>query len=182
MNHIHNIWSNVSKYVLPGALVVFMIYGAASSRLSGQSHGAEMKREIPDCGIAAGSLPPDPYQLELKDIFFDPNSHEIREDAKPVLDENAGVIKSEPEALVVIESYCDTNENLTTALGKKRNDSVKSYLVGKGVGPGRIITVNKCNSYDMELINGKDSPGIGGRVHFVALDEIYEDLAFVSNQ
>lgn len=181
MNTATKIWSRVSKYLVPGALGILIAYGIASTHMAPYSDGAEMESGAPDCEIPAGSEFMYPYAPELKDIFFDENSYRLREDAKPVLDENVSVMKSEPEALVVIESYCDTNESLTTALGTKRSESVKEYVVGKGVDPQRIITVNKCNSYDMELIYGEDSMGMGGRVHFVAIDEPADDLIYASN-
>lgn len=180
MNYISNIWSKISRYAVPGALGVIMVYAAASTHMAEQSDGAELAGETPDYTELAWTETYDPYTPELKDIFFDRDSFTIREDAEPVLDENVRVLKSNPDTFVVIESYCDENEEMTTSLGAVRADLVKAYIVSKGVEPDRIVTANKCNAYDMELQGNRVSVGLDSRVHFVSLDELDGDLAFAS--
>jgi outer membrane protein OmpA-like peptidoglycan-associated protein len=184
MNYISisDIWSKISKYAVPGALGVIMVYAAASTHMAEQSDGAEITGETPDYTELAWTETYDPYTPELKDIFFDRDSFTIREDAVPVLDENVRVLKSNPDTFVVIESYCDENEEMTTSLGAVRVDLVKAYIVGKGIEPDRIVTANKCNAYDMELQGNKVSIGLDSRVHFVSLDELDRDLALASNK
>ena len=48
MKHISNIWSKISKYAVPGALGVIMVYAAASTPMAEQSDGAELTGETPD--------------------------------------------------------------------------------------------------------------------------------------
>ncbi len=182
MNYVNNLWSKISKYAVPGALGAMMIYAVASSHMAEKSEGYEFAGEMPDYAELAWTETNDPYTLELKDVFFEPDSFTIREDAKPVLDENVRVLKSEPDTFVVIESYCDENEEITTSLGAIRADLVRAYILGKGVDPDRIVTANKCNAYDMELSGIKVSVGLDSRVHFVSLDELDGDMAFASNK
>jgi len=182
MKHISNMWSKISKYAVPGALGVIMVYAAASTHMAEQSDGAELTGETPDYIELAWTETYDPYTPELKDIFFDRDSFTIREDAEPVLDENVRVLKSNPDTFVVIESYCDENEEMTTSLGAVRADLIKAYIVGKGVEPDRIVTANKCNAYDMELQSNRVSIGLDSRVHFVSLDELDRDLSLASNK
>ena len=60
----------------------------------------------------------------LFDIFFDFDKDEIREDAKPVLMENAELLKDEPELTIVIHGYADirgTNEyNIDLAMRRAK--------------------------------------------------------------
>ena len=83
----------------------------------------------------------------LKDVFFDFDSASIKPDAKVTLDANAGYIIRNVNRLqlVVVEGYCDTRgtEEYNLALGQKRANSVKSYLVGLGVPPKMVQVISK---------------------------------------
>jgi peptidoglycan-associated lipoprotein len=84
-------------------------------------------------------------EIGLQDVFFDFDKSDIRADARGVLKEDAEIIKNNPSVLVVIEGYCDTRgtEEYNLALGQKRADSVKAYLVGLGVSPSKLESVSK---------------------------------------
>lgn len=83
----------------------------------------------------------------LQDVFFDFDSSAVRADARGTLDSNAGyIIKNAPALkLVAVEGYCDIRgtEEYNLALGQRRADSVKSYLVGIGVSPAVVQSVSK---------------------------------------
>lgn len=182
VNTLEAIWNKITRYIVPGTLGVLMVYGAGTSVLSRQSSGSELKVEAPSYDALSGAAVSNPYSPELKDIFFDTNSHLIREDAKPVLDENAEVLKNEPGTFVVIEAFCDSREAPASSLGVKRAESVKDYMVDHGVGPERIITANKCNIYDMQLVRSVDTERLDSRVRFIALDQISGDESYALNK
>jgi hypothetical protein len=165
-------WYRFFNYLILLAAGIFMIYSIASTYSRAVPASAEPAGNKSDYSEIAGSEIYNPYVPELKDIFFNPNSFAIREDAKPVLNENAKVLKKEQDAFVVIESYCGTREEPAGKLGAERADSVKKYLIEKGVDSDRVITANKCNSFDMQFVNGKDIAGLNSRVHFVTLDKV----------
>jgi peptidoglycan-associated lipoprotein len=83
--------------------------------------------------------------IGLQDVFFDFDRSDVRADARGVLKEDAGIMKNNPGVLVVIEGYCDTRgtEEYNLALGQRRADSVKAYLVGLGVSPSKLEAVSK---------------------------------------
>ncbi|HML94806.1 MAG TPA: OmpA family protein [Thermodesulfobacteriota bacterium] len=182
VNTLEAIWNKITGYIVPGTLGVLMIYGVGTSVLSQQSIGSEPEGEAPSYDALSGAAASDPYTPELKDIFFDTNSHLIREDAKPVLDENAEALRSEPDTFVVIEALCDSRESSASSLGIKRAESVKDYMVNQGVGPERIITANKCNIYDMQLVRSVDTERLDSRVRFIALDQIKRNESYALNR
>ena len=182
MNTASKIWNRVNKYLVPGILGIFMVYGIASTHMTPQSDGAETQSGISGYEILAGSAELNPYSPELKDIFFDENSYRIREDAKAVLRENSEVLKTETDTYVVIEAYCESGEQVPENLGVLRAESVKNYIVQQGVDPDRIMTANKCNALDMQLSDSENSIGLDSRVRFVALDELAEDRIFALNK
>jgi len=83
----------------------------------------------------------------LQDVFFDYDSSKVRSDTRGTLDSNSGYIINNASTLklVAVEGYCDIRgtEEYNLALGQRRAESVKSYLVGVGVSPAIIQAVSK---------------------------------------
>lgn len=83
----------------------------------------------------------------LQDVFFDYDSSKVRSDTRGTLDSNSGYIINNASTLklVAVEGYCDIRgtEEYNLALGHRRAESVKSYLVGVGVSPAIIQAVSK---------------------------------------
>ena len=76
----------------------------------------------------------------LKDVLFDYDKYNIRDDARPVLDAVSSFLKNNAAVNVVIEGHCDergTNE-YNLALGEKRAKAAKDYLTSLGVLPSRL--------------------------------------------
>ena len=90
-----------------------------------------------------------PAESPLKEIYFDFDRYDLRADARAVLNANADWLRANPSARVQIEGHCDergtTEYNL--ALGAKRAQSAKDYLVSLGILAGRLSTI----SYGEEL-------------------------------
>jgi len=90
-----------------------------------------------------------PASSPLKDVYFDFDSYDLGPDARATLKTNGDWLKANPAAQVQIEGHCDergtTEYNL--ALGSKRAQSVKDYLVTLGAAADRLSTI----SYGEEL-------------------------------
>ena len=68
----------------------------------------------------------------------------MRDDAQPVLDAQAAWLKRYPAVQVRIEGNCDERgtREYNLALGARRANAVREYLVAHGVAAGRIDTVS----------------------------------------
>jgi peptidoglycan-associated lipoprotein len=77
-------------------------------------------------------------------IYFEYDQYSIRADAGPILDKQADWLRRYPEVRVRIEGNCDERgtREYNMALGARRANAVRDYLVGRGVGSGRIETVS----------------------------------------
>ncbi len=81
--------------------------------------------------------------VDLETIYFDFDRYDIRADARPVLRANAGEI-SDFDGRVTIEGHCDErgSEEYNLALGERRANATKRYLVDLGVPASRLRTVS----------------------------------------
>jgi peptidoglycan-associated lipoprotein len=80
----------------------------------------------------------------LGDVYFDYDKYELRPEALERLRKNADFMKEYPEFVFGLEGHCDergTNE-YNLALGERRANAAKSYLVSLGIDPSRIRTIS----------------------------------------
>jgi peptidoglycan-associated lipoprotein len=98
---------------------------------------------------AAPATGPQPTADELftrnvKDAYFDYDSASIRPDAREALSQTGQFLRSNPQVRVTVEGHSDergsTEYNL--ALGDRRANAVKDFLVSLGVTADRIETLS----------------------------------------
>jgi peptidoglycan-associated lipoprotein len=85
----------------------------------------------------------------LKEIYFDYDKYDLSGEARETLKANAAWLKSNASERVEIEGHCDergTNE-YNLALGAKRAQAAKDFLVTLGIPAQRLSTI----SYGKEL-------------------------------
>jgi peptidoglycan-associated lipoprotein len=83
-------------------------------------------------------------RLALGHILFDFDRDLIRSDAKRVLNENIRLLKENPKAKIIIQGHADergTNE-YNLALGERRVQTAKRYLLASGIELYRIRTIS----------------------------------------
>ena len=87
-------------------------------------------------------------------IYFDTDSYEVRSDAQPTLAAQAQWLNRYPSVVVRIEGNADERgtREYNLALGARRANAVREFLVAQGVSGSRISTL----SY------GKEKPIDGG--------------------
>jgi len=80
----------------------------------------------------------------LKDIHFDFDQYNLRPGDASVLRENAALLKKYPNVKVQIEGHCDERGTVeyNLALGERRANGAKEYLVSLGISQSRISTIS----------------------------------------
>jgi peptidoglycan-associated lipoprotein len=80
----------------------------------------------------------------LKEIFFDFDRSDLRADARETLKANADWLKTNPAARAEIEGHADERgtSEYNLALGAKRAQSAKDYLVNLGIAASRLSTMS----------------------------------------
>jgi peptidoglycan-associated lipoprotein len=83
-------------------------------------------------------------KFEAESIYFDFDKSFIKLEYRPILNEKAAFLKDYPEMRVRIEGNCDergTNE-YNLALGERRANSAKNFLVSSGIAADRIEIIS----------------------------------------
>ena len=77
-------------------------------------------------------------------VFFDYDSYEIRADASPVLEAQSSWLRRYPSVRVRIEGNADERgtREYNLALGARRANAVRDFLVARGVTSDRISTIS----------------------------------------
>ncbi len=77
-------------------------------------------------------------------VFFDFDKHDVTSDAQSTLERQAAWLKTNPAVTITIEGHCDERgtREYNLALGERRANSVKDYLVALGIDPGRVKTLS----------------------------------------
>jgi len=80
----------------------------------------------------------------LKDIHFNFDKYDIRPEDAAVLKENAALLKKFPNVKIQIEGHCDERGTVeyNLALGERRANRAKDYLVSLGISTARISTIS----------------------------------------
>lgn len=88
----------------------------------------------------------------LNMIHFDYDKYFIRDDAKPVLEENANWLNKFKSVKILIEGHCDERgtEEYNLALGEKRSKSTLDYLVSLGISQDRIEIISYGKSQPLD--------------------------------
>ncbi|MFH1782560.1 MAG: LysM peptidoglycan-binding domain-containing protein [Candidatus Omnitrophota bacterium] len=78
-------------------------------------------------------------------VYFDYDKAALRDDASKILEGAVGTLKRNPETSILITGSCDVrgSKEYNEKLGRKRGESVKQFMLDKGVSEDRIKIVSR---------------------------------------
>ncbi len=105
----------------------------------------------------------------LSDVFFDYDRYNLREDTRRVLEVDARVLLDNPEINATLEGHCDERGTVeyNLALGERRAQSVKDYLIEFGIDAGRLTAVSYGEERPFAEGHDETAWSQNRRVHFV---------------
>jgi peptidoglycan-associated lipoprotein len=109
--------------------------------------------------------------ITFQDVHFDFDRFNLRPDALKILDDAIAKLQANPMLNVTIEGHCDSigTVEYNLALGERRANAVREYLVSRGIAAGRLRTV----SYGEERPIADNSTAAGRaqnrRAHLMAI-------------
>jgi peptidoglycan-associated lipoprotein len=82
--------------------------------------------------------------FEDEEIHFDFDKYVLTPQAMMILDDKAAYLREHPTVRVLVEGHCDDrgSNEYNLALGDRRANSAKNYLVKSGVAESRITTIS----------------------------------------
>jgi peptidoglycan-associated lipoprotein len=129
--------------------------------------------EHPESEVTASELPASLAELNkagyLKDAFFDTDKSELRPDARDILAADAAWLKAHPTVKVLVEGHCDerNTEDYNLALGWRRANNAKAYLVMLGVPTDQIMTISYGEERPFATCHNETCWSQNRRSHFV---------------
>jgi peptidoglycan-associated lipoprotein len=102
-------------------------------------------------------------------VYFDYNQYALRDDAHPILDRQAHWLQRYPAVHVRIEGNCDERgtREYNFALGSRRANAVRDYLVGRGLSTARIETISYGKEKPIDTGTGEEAWGRNRNAHSV---------------
>ena len=103
------------------------------------------------------------------DIHFDFDKYNLRAEDRDALNRHAKWFQANQKYAVLIEGHCDEKgtEEYNLALGERRADAAKKYLIDLGVGAARIKTVSYGEEYPLDPAQTEEAFAKNRRAHFV---------------
>ena len=109
----------------------------------------------------------------LKDIHFDFDKYDIRPGDTEILKENAALLIKYPKVKIQIEGHCDERGTVeyNLALGERRANSAKKYLISLGVKADRISTISYGKERPLDPGHDEEAWAKNRRAHEVILSK-----------
>jgi peptidoglycan-associated lipoprotein len=109
----------------------------------------------------------------LKDIRFDYDKYDIRRVDEGILRENAAFLKKNPKMKIQIEGHCDERGTVeyNLALGERRANNTKRYLVSLGITSDRISTISFGKERPLDPGHNEEAWAKNRRAHIVVLSK-----------
>ncbi len=105
----------------------------------------------------------------LADVFFHYDEAALTDEARAILEKHAVWLQTRREWRVVIEGHCDERGTVeyNLALGERRAQAAREYLVRLGVTPERLTTVSLGKERPLDPGHDESAWARNRRAHFV---------------
>ncbi len=116
--------------------------------------------------IDYAAVPPQEYGIE--DVFFAFDKYDLSGQAMSKLQEDARIMKGIDDVVWLLEGHCDERGTIeyNLALGEKRANAVRDYLVSLGVPTGQLRVTSYGESKPFAYGHDEQAWAANRRVHF----------------
>jgi len=104
----------------------------------------------------------------LTDVFFDTDRYDLKQEAREILAQNAAWLQQYPTVRILIEGHCDerNTREYNLALGERRANAVRDYLVFLGTAPERVQTISYGEERPFAIGSSEEAWQLNRRSHF----------------
>ena len=153
--------------VIPGLLFTV---GCQKKAVSQAKAPAPAPAPEPEAAPAPAPKPPAEWNISQNNIYFEFDKSRLTPMAQDTLMRHAAWLRENPDATVTIEGHADergTNE-YNLALGDRRADSAKDFLVDLGIPASRLTTISYGEERPLCMDQTEECWAKNRRGHFVA--------------
>lgn len=116
--------------------------------------------------------PPPAQGLSSSDFepaYFDLDSYALRDDARSALDRNAKLLRDNASTNITVEGHCDERGTVeyNQALGERRAQAARDYLVAAGIDGGRLQVISYGKERPFDPGHDESAWAKNRRAHFV---------------
>jgi peptidoglycan-associated lipoprotein len=124
---------------------------------------------IPEDTLAGRSLDELNRDSPLEPVFYDLDSADLSADAQQALQANAELMKQNGTWQITIEGHCDERgtAEYNLALGERRANTARDYLVSLGIPATRLKTVSYGKEFPFDPAHNESAWSKNRRAHFV---------------
>lgn len=114
-------------------------------------------------GAGAGAVSAD------RIVYFDFDSAQIRADSRPIIEANARAMAGNPRIITQLEGHTDErgSREYNIALGERRANSVRQFMIAMGVSPQQIRVVSFGKERPAAFGSDEQSYALNRRVEIV---------------
>lgn len=108
-----------------------------------------------------------PADFGVEDVFFAFDQYELSGEAMGILSRNARILR-EADVLILVSGHCDERGTVeyNLALGEKRANAVRDYLVSLGVASRNLRVTSYGESTPFARGHDEDAWALNRRAHF----------------
>lgn len=188
-------WSHKYIFVIATSVLVIAGFGGCASKQVKSDQGA-IKSAMPSKALEnaptassqgnelakrqLAEAPPGPKEQpepvgasraekSLQDIFFDLDRYDVRPTDEKILNKDYLWVKYKKPGVVIIEGNCDERGTVeyNLALGERRAEAAKKYLVALGVDQSKLKTISYGKSKPVDPGHNEEAWAKNRRDHFV---------------
>ena len=105
----------------------------------------------------------------LNDVFFAFDKYNLTGESKGILEGNAAEMRRASNSRIIIEGHCDERgtKSYNLALGEKRANAARDYLVALGINQSRITVISYGKERPFDTGHNEAAWAKNRRAHFV---------------
>jgi len=109
----------------------------------------------------------------FEDIRFEFDKYDLQPKARKILQSHADWLLQHKDFEAIIEGHCDERgtREYNLALGERRAEAARDYLINLGVAPARLTTVSYGEELPLDPGHTEEAWGKNRRGHFVVVAE-----------
>ncbi len=110
-------------------------------------------------------------QAALKDVHFDFDRYNLNPGERMILKADYEVLRVIPDVEILVEGHCDNRGTVeyNLALGQKRAEAVKDYMVSLGMSSAKVSTISYGEEMPLDPQNNEEAWARNRRGHIFIL-------------